>query len=97
MSNVARRTARAVTAAAIVAGSLVIGAGAAGAATPVSQGCVGSTVSNLSAVAHDAGIPYGQLIVGFAQDPFSRPGLGDGIQQLQAGLVPDEVVPNTCN
>ena len=97
MSNVARRTARAVTAGTIVAGSLVIGAGAAGAATPASQGCVGSTVSGLAAVAHANGIPYGQLVVGFAQDPFSRPGLGDGVQLLQAGQVPDAVVPNTCN
>jgi hypothetical protein len=36
--------------------------------------------------------------VGFAQDPnLPPPGLGDGIQALQAGVVPDEVVPNTCN
>ena len=26
-----------------------------------------------------------------------HPGLGDGIQNLQAGLVPDSTVPNTCN
>jgi len=97
MSNAVRRTARAVTAAAIVAGSVVVSAGAAGAATPVSQGCVGSTVSGLAAAAHGSGVPYGQLVVGFAQDPFSRPGLGDGVQLLQAGLVPDEIVPNTCN
>jgi hypothetical protein len=25
------------------------------------------------------------------------PGLGEGIQALQAGVVPDDVVPNTCN
>ena len=53
--------------------------------------------AGLAASAHAHGIPYGQLVVGFAQDPFSRPGLGDGIQLLQAGLVPDEVVPNNCN
>jgi hypothetical protein len=97
MSNAVRRTARAVTAAAIVAGAVVISAGAAGAATPASQGCVGSTFSSLAAGAHELGIPYGQLVVPFAQDPFSPPGLGDGIQALQAGLVPDDLVANTCN
>ena len=40
----------------------------------------------------------GQLISGFAQAPdTAHPGLGDGIQELQAGLVPDEVAVNTCN
>ena len=98
MSNAVRRTARAVTAAAIVAGSVVISVGAAGAATPVTKGCVGSTVSGLAAAARDSGIPYGQLVRSFAQDPnTAHPGLGDGIQLLQAGLVPDEIVPNTCN
>jgi hypothetical protein len=27
----------------------------------------------------------------------AHPGLGDGIQELQAGLVPDEVAVNSCN
>jgi hypothetical protein len=37
-------------------------------------------------------------VVGFAQDPnLPPPGLGDGIQALQAGQVPDDLVPNTCN
>jgi hypothetical protein len=40
---------------------------------------------------------FGSAVVGFAQEPGNRPGLGDGVQLLQAGLVPDEVVPNTCN
>ena len=26
-----------------------------------------------------------------------RPGLGDGVQALQAGFVPDDAVPNSCN
>lgn len=34
---------------------------------------------------------------GFAEDPEAPPGLGNGIQLLQAGEVPDEVVPNTSN
>ena len=41
---------------------------------------------------------FGAGVVGVAQDPNLRPpGLGDGIQAPQAGQVPDEVVPNTCN
>jgi hypothetical protein len=41
---------------------------------------------------------FGAGVVGVAQDPnLPPPGLGDGIQAPQAGQVPDEVVPNTCN
>ena len=40
----------------------------------------------------------GAGVVGFTQDPnVPPPGLGDGIQALQAGQVPDEVVQNPCN
>jgi hypothetical protein len=35
-------------------------------------------------------------VVRTAQAPDAQPGLGDGIELLHAGLVPDEVVPNTC-
>ena len=39
--------------------------------------------------------------MGFAQAPTNEivplPGLGDGVQLVQAGVVPDDVVPNTCN
>jgi len=66
-------------------------AGPASAAKPVVQGCVGQTFSQ--AGAH----PLGQLIKQFAQSPDGQPGLGDGIQTLQAGQLPDEVAPNTCN
>ena len=40
---------------------------------------------------------FGQGVVSFAQVFDGRPGLGDGIQLLQAGLVPDQGVLNTCN
>ena len=40
---------------------------------------------------------FGGAVAAFAQDPTNPPGLGDGIQLLHAGLVDDEVVPNTCN
>ena len=78
---------------AIIVGACGGIASTAGAATPAEQGCVGSTFSSLATAAPR----LGQGVVGFAQDPTTRPGLGDGIQALQAGQVPDEVVPNSCN
>jgi hypothetical protein len=76
--------------------TLVLLSAPAGAARPAVQGCIGSTISPLATNQPVAGA-FGQGIVEFARDPFSRPGLGDGIQALQAGVVPDFVVPNTCN
>lgn len=64
------------------------------AAEPANQACLGESFSALT------GPGFGQAIVFFAQGggPVdTQPGLGDGIQRLQAGLVPDQVVPNTCN
>jgi hypothetical protein len=72
----------------------------AGASTPASPGCYGESIS---ALASDQPFPgaFGAGTVGFAQAPtdefFPIPGLGDGVQALQAGLVPDAIVPNTCN
>lgn len=87
---------RTIASAAIVSAALLTSAGSAGAGKPAVQGCVGSTLSD---AAHN--LPpgdLGALIVGFAQAPeTAHPGLGDGIQDLQAGLVPDEVAVNTCN
>ncbi|MDQ1479312.1 MAG: hypothetical protein QOI44_173 [Actinomycetota bacterium] len=82
----------------VVSLAVVTGAGgglasAAGAATPVVHACVGTTFASLAT----AGPRLGQGVRGFAQDPTSPPGLGDGIQGLQAGVIPDFVVPNTCN
>ena len=70
-------------------------ASAAGAAQPVVQACVGTTLSG-AALALPPG-SVGAAVRGFAQDPTSPPGIGDGIQALQAGLVSDDVVLNTCN
>jgi hypothetical protein len=80
---------------AIVAGVCGGFASAVGAAQPVVQACVGTTFSGAAAALPPGGV--GQAVVGFAQDPGSRPGIGDGIQALQAGLVSEDVVPNTCN
>ena len=84
-----------------VAGSFAIaGIGlmpsAASAGKPANQACLGQTDS---ALASDQPFPgaFGHGVVGFAQAPDGSPGLGNGIQAVQAGVVPDAVVPNTCN
>ena len=69
---------------------------AGGTGPPTTRACVGES---LSALASDQPAPgaFGAGVRGFAQAPDARPGLGDGIQALQAGDVPDEGVLNTCN
>jgi hypothetical protein len=68
----------------------------AGAAKPARHACLGTTYSD---AATDQPFPgaLGHLVASFAQEPENRPGLGDGIQAVQAGLVPDEIVGNACN
>ena len=84
-------------AAAALAAGITLGAGgAAGAAEPRTHACVGQSLSALASNQLEPG-GFGQAVRSFAQDPMTPPGLGDGIQALQAGAVPDEVVPNTCN
>ncbi|HZC69584.1 MAG TPA: hypothetical protein VE442_02710 [Jatrophihabitans sp.] len=64
------------------------------AAQPAVQGCVGSSVG---AAAQQPG-PFGQFVNGVAHDPTSvRPGVGDEVQTLAAGGLPDDEFPNTCN
>ena len=72
------------------------GVGVAGAAEPNNQACVGTTFSPLASNQPAPGA-FGQAVTSFAQAPDGRPGLGDAIQALQAGVVPDNIVPNTCN
>jgi hypothetical protein len=55
--------------------------------------CLGESVSSFS----KANARPGSVYRAFAQDPQTEPGLGDGVQGLQAGLVPDADFPNTCN
>ena len=88
------RKARSIVLAVACTATIGVFAAPAGAATPAVQGCYGDSVSALAA--HSAG-GFGAGVVGFAQDPTSQPGLGDGVQALQAGLVPNDIVPNTCN
>jgi hypothetical protein len=67
------------------------------AAEPAVTGCVGSTVAPLASTAAsiEPGL-FGQAIVSFAQNDIGS-GFGTEIQALEAGIVPDAVVPNTCN
>jgi hypothetical protein len=67
----------------------------AGASKPANQACVGES---LSALASNQQVPggFGQAVSGFARDPV-LPSLGVEFQNLQAGVIPDEFVPNTCN
>ena len=84
-------------AAAALAAGITIGAGnPAGAGKPVNQACLGESLSALASNQPAPGA-FGQGVRSFAQDPAPPPGLGAGIQALQAGMVPDAVVPNTCN
>jgi len=73
------------------------GIGAASAATPAVQGCYGSTISPLASSSSSAAPgSFGHGVVGFVRTS-PVPGLGSDVQALQAGQVPDEIVPNTCN
>jgi hypothetical protein len=71
-------------------------AGVVDAGRPRVQGCHGESISALASNQAAPGA-FGTAVVGFAQAPDGQPGLGDGIRLLHAGLVDDEVVPNTCN
>ncbi len=80
----------------IVAAAAIVGTvGTAHAAKPVSQACVGDSVSGGTQIVH----PYGRAISQFAHetDETNRRGVGDDVQFLQNGEVPDSVFPNTCN
>lgn len=70
-------------------------AGAAGAAEPANQACVGESLSALASNQTAPGA-FGAGVVGLAQN-LGAPGLGDNIQVFQTGVVPDEFIPNTCN
>ena len=79
---------------ALVAATSVAGVVEAG--TPNNPGCYGESISALARNQPAPGA-FGHGVVSFAQDPTGKPGLGDGVQALQAGFVPDDAVPNSCN
>ena len=87
-------------ASAIVAGALLGGVGfldAAGAATPANQACIGDLFGG---VPSENGGPVpgaGEVVSDIAvNQPFGGT-FGSAIQALQAGEVPDEIQPNSCN
>ena len=89
------RCAAAVT---LVGAATLIAATPASAARPRKQACVGMTFKIGAADAQPPGDTVGGTIRWFARDRVESPvGLGDGIQVLQAGLLPDTVEPNVCN
>lgn len=80
-----------VVAAGLAAGVVLASGSVAGAAEPANQACVGESLSSLAIGSAGA---FGEGTVSFAQLPGPH---GENIQLFQAGVVPDEVVPNTCN
>jgi hypothetical protein len=79
-------------------GATFIAAAPANAAQPVVHACLGQSLSALAV--QSPSLPpgsFGQGVVGFAQAPGYPSGLGQGIHDLQAGNIPDSLVPNTCN
>ena len=87
-------------AAAIVAGAMLGGvglAGTAGAAEPANQACIGD-LFNGTAPEEGGPVPgAGETVSDFAVDQPFELTFGEGIQALQAGEVPDEIQPNSCN
>jgi hypothetical protein len=79
-------------------GVSLVAAAPANAAQPVVQACLGQSLSALATQSSSASPgAFGQGVVGFAQAPGYPSGLGQGIHDLQAGNIPDSLVPNTCN
>ncbi|MBI4301701.1 MAG: hypothetical protein HY664_03760, partial [Chloroflexi bacterium] len=76
----------------LVAGALFIGMsnGAVFAAEPNNQACLGM---DFSGYAKDL-MPLGQVVSTIAHSPY---GIGNEVQLHLAGLIPDSVIPNSCN
>ena len=88
----------------IAAASMVVAAGLiaavaapASAAQPANQACIGESLSVLAKPPQPSPGSFGAAVVSFAQDPSGSHGLGDTAQAGAAGLIPDDVLPNTCN
>jgi len=86
----ARRAIATVGLAAVLVTGTSVGANA---ATPVVRGCFGQSVSAVAAPSR----PFGNFVSDTARDPETRSGIGDAVQQVQAGQVDDADFPNTCN
>ena len=60
------------------------------AAKPANQACLGKDFSGYAQTFQ----PFGQALLGLG---VIEGGLGDEVQLHQAGLIPDVVLPNSCN
>jgi hypothetical protein len=79
---------------AVVAGVLTAGLGTASAGEPAVQGCVGESVSANARLYH----PYGTSFVDTMTPTNDFGSLGDAVQTLQAGFIPNGIgYDNTCN
>ena len=71
---------------------ITLATGTASAAQPTTPSCVGESVSANAKALH----PYGSFLSSVApRNDFGS--LGDAVHAVQAGLVPDDLYPNTCN
>jgi hypothetical protein len=93
MARTLARKVRTIGTAAVLASAITLVGGAqmASAATPTVDGCFGASISAA------AGPGFGPFVVEAAQDDTGRPGVGDAVQAVQAGQVPDAAFPNSCN
>jgi hypothetical protein len=62
---------------------------------PATHACIGKSVS----AAATSTTAFGLFVSGIAHDPDAgfRLGIGDDVNAVAAGLVPDEDFPNSCN
>jgi len=70
---------------------VMLNGGAALAATPANQGCLGADTSTYA----KSGRSFGQLVAGIATT--GPRVIGDEVQAHLAGEIPDSVFPNSCN
>jgi hypothetical protein len=76
--------------AAMAAGSILVGAASASAAQPANQACLGHDFSGYA----QGGSAFGGFVSTVASN---TQGIGGEVQAHLAGLVPDTVIPNSCN
>ncbi len=76
--------------------ALALAGGGALAAKPAVQGCLGASV-RWHATTEGAGGGFGHFVADTARDKAFGPGVGEEVQAVQAGEVPDADFENTCN
>ena len=86
----------------VVAGATVMSVGllggTAGAAEPAQQACIGQTWSGMATGSPTGFVGDAMIFIAQVGGPFNtQPGAGDAMQRFQAGIIPDDLLPNTCN